>query len=131
MFEWLTDPHVWASFIALSAMEIVLGIDNVVFIAILVSRLPEAQQTLARRLGLILALGMRIGLLFTITWMMGLTRPFFDDQVGDEGFPEAAAAGDPDGMHLDRRNPALGVHRFLSPRIQGQALRVHPILVFS
>jgi predicted tellurium resistance membrane protein TerC len=59
----------------LSAMEIVLGIDNVVFIAILVGRLPEARRELARRLGLILALGIRILLLFAITWMMGLTAP--------------------------------------------------------
>ena len=62
----------------LTAMEIVLGIDNVVFIAILVSRLPHQQQGLARRLGLILALGMRVGLLFAITWIMGLTRPLFE-----------------------------------------------------
>ncbi len=61
----------------LSAMEIVLGIDNVVFIAILVGRLPEAQREVARRLGLILALGIRIGLLFTISWMMSLTEPLF------------------------------------------------------
>ena len=66
------------SLATLTAMEIVLGIDNVVFIAILVARLPEAQQALARRLGLVLALGMRIGLLFMITWIMSLTRPFFD-----------------------------------------------------
>ena len=59
----------------LSAMEIVLGIDNVVFIAILVGRLPEARRELARRVGLILALGIRIGLLFTISWMMSLTAP--------------------------------------------------------
>jgi predicted tellurium resistance membrane protein TerC len=59
----------------LSAMEIVLGIDNVVFIAILVSRLPEAQREYGRRLGLTLALGIRIGLLFAISWMMGLTTP--------------------------------------------------------
>ena len=61
----------------LSAMEIVLGIDNVVFIAILVGRLPEARRELARRLGLILALGIRVLLLFAITWMMGLTAPLF------------------------------------------------------
>jgi predicted tellurium resistance membrane protein TerC len=61
--------------VTLSAMEIVLGIDNVVFIAILVGRLPEAQREYGRRLGLILALGIRIGLLFTISWMMGLTTP--------------------------------------------------------
>ena len=59
----------------LSAMEIVLGIDNVVFIAILIARLPDAQREYARRLGLILALGIRIGLLFAISWMMGLTTP--------------------------------------------------------
>src|SRR5678815_4651065 len=58
-------------------MEIVLGIDNVVFIAILVGRLPAGQQTLGRRLGLILALGIRIGLLLTISWIMGLTEPLF------------------------------------------------------
>ena len=63
--------------VTLSAMEIVLGIDNVVFIAILVARLPEAERELARRLGLFLALGIRIGLLFTISWLMGLTAPLF------------------------------------------------------
>jgi len=64
--------------VSLSAMEIVLGIDNVVFIAILVARLPAAQQGPARRLGLVLALAMRIGLLFTISWMMGLSRPLIE-----------------------------------------------------
>ena len=63
--------------VTLSAMEIVLGIDNVVFIAILTGRLPAAQQNVARRTGLILALGMRIGLLFAISWIMGLTQPLF------------------------------------------------------
>jgi predicted tellurium resistance membrane protein TerC len=61
----------------LAALEIVLGVDNVVFIAILTGRLPVQQQAVARRVGLILALGIRIGLLFTISWMMGLTRPLF------------------------------------------------------
>jgi predicted tellurium resistance membrane protein TerC len=63
--------------LTLSALEIVLGVDNVVFIAILTGRLPRSQQALARRLGLTLALGIRIGLLFAITWIMGLTRPLF------------------------------------------------------
>ena len=63
--------------LTLSAMEIVLGIDNVVFIAILVAKLPAAQQASARRLGLVLALFIRIGLLFAISWMMGLTAPLF------------------------------------------------------
>jgi predicted tellurium resistance membrane protein TerC len=63
--------------VTLTAMEIVLGVDNVVFIAILTGRLPQAQQERARRLGLALALGIRILLLFAITWMMSLTQPFF------------------------------------------------------
>ena len=63
--------------LTLSALEIVLGVDNVVFIAILTARLPAGQQERARRLGLSLALGIRIGLLFAITWIMGLTRPLF------------------------------------------------------
>jgi predicted tellurium resistance membrane protein TerC len=63
--------------LTLTAMEIVLGIDNIVFIAILIGRLPERQQSPARRLGLVLALGMRIGLLLAISWIMGLTRPLF------------------------------------------------------
>jgi predicted tellurium resistance membrane protein TerC len=65
------------SLVTLTAMEIVLGIDNVVFIANLVGRLPAAQQSLARRLGLTLALVIRIGLLLTISWIMGLTAPLF------------------------------------------------------
>ena len=65
------------SLVTLTAMEIVLGIDNVVFIAILVGRLPAARQAFARRLGLTLALVIRVGLLLTISWIMGLTAPFF------------------------------------------------------
>jgi predicted tellurium resistance membrane protein TerC len=64
--------------ITLSAMEIVLGIDNVVFIAILTGKLPAARQATARRVGLVLALIVRIGLLFAISWVMGLTSPLFD-----------------------------------------------------
>ena len=65
------------SLVTLTAMEIVLGIDNVVFIAILVGRLPVAQQSFARRIGLTLALVIRVGLLLAISWMMGLTAPLF------------------------------------------------------
>jgi predicted tellurium resistance membrane protein TerC len=75
-----SDPSLLASMIALLAlvaMEIVLGIDNIVFIAIITSRLPAEQQAGARRLGLLLALGMRVLLLLTITWIMGLTEPLF------------------------------------------------------
>jgi predicted tellurium resistance membrane protein TerC len=70
----------------LSVLEIVLGIDNVVFIAILTGRLPASQQALARRVGLTLALGMRIGLLFAISWMMGLTQPLFTIGLLDHAF---------------------------------------------
>jgi predicted tellurium resistance membrane protein TerC len=65
------------SLLSLAAMEIVLGIDNIIFLAILSQRLPVAQQKKARRLGLVLALGLRLALLFTLTFIMGLTRPLF------------------------------------------------------
>jgi predicted tellurium resistance membrane protein TerC len=77
MLDLLTDPHVWASFIALSAMEIVLGIDNVVFISVLVSRLPREQRLWARRIGLSLALVFRIIMLASIAWFIHLTTPIF------------------------------------------------------
>jgi predicted tellurium resistance membrane protein TerC len=75
--ELLTDPAAWLSLVTLTAMEIVLGIDNVIFISILVEKLPQGQQSLGRRLGLSLALILRLGLLFTITWIMRLTAPLF------------------------------------------------------
>src|SRR6188768_4464680 len=67
----------WISLLSLSAMEIVLGIDNIIFISILSGKLPKAEQPRARSLGLTLALFMRLGLLFTISWMMQLTEPLF------------------------------------------------------
>ncbi|MGD9502991.1 MAG: TerC family protein [Methyloceanibacter sp.] len=84
MIDWLTDPHVWASFIALSAMEIVLGIDNVVFISLLVSRLPAAQRKTARQIGLSLALVFRVVMLAGIAWVIHLTTPIFS--IGDYAF---------------------------------------------
>jgi predicted tellurium resistance membrane protein TerC len=77
MFEWLTDPQIWASFIALSAMEIVLGIDNVVFISVLVARMAPEQRLMARRIGLSLALVFRIIMLAGIVWFIHLTTPIF------------------------------------------------------
>jgi predicted tellurium resistance membrane protein TerC len=79
---YLFTPDALLSLVALSAMEIVLGIDNVVFIAILTGRLPAARQALARRTGMTMALGMRVGLLFAISWLMRLTQPLFT--VGQE-----------------------------------------------
>lgn len=76
--ELLTNPDVWASLATLTILEIVLGIDNVIFIALLVQRLPVEQQARARMLGLGGALIMRVLLLFAIVWLMKLTRPLFD-----------------------------------------------------
>ena len=77
MLELLTDPHVWAAFIALSAMEVVLGIDNVVFISVMVSRMPPEQRLWARRIGLSLALIFRVIMLGGITWFIHMTQPIF------------------------------------------------------
>ena len=75
--EWLTDPSAWVALVTLAALEIVLGVDNIIFISILVARLPERQRGLARTLGLAAAMLTRIGLLFSITWVMSLTEPWF------------------------------------------------------
>jgi predicted tellurium resistance membrane protein TerC len=75
--DWLSDPNTWISFITLAVLEVVLGIDNIVFISILASKLPKEQQASARQLGLFLALGSRILLLFSINWIARLTQPFF------------------------------------------------------
>ena len=75
--EWLSDPQAWAALVTLTALEIVLGIDNIVFISILVSRLPEAQRKRATSMGLGLAMGTRIALLLSIAWIMQLTSPLF------------------------------------------------------
>src|SRR6478735_2966361 len=73
--ELLTDPHAWLAFLTLSALEIVLGIDNVVFISILVSRMDEKRGRTVRQFGLMLALVMRIVMLFGLTWLMSLRDP--------------------------------------------------------
>ncbi|MBX9774513.1 MAG: TerC family protein [Xanthobacteraceae bacterium] len=75
MIDLLLDPNAWAALVALSALEIVLGIDNVIFISVMVARLPAAQAKRARQIGLALAFVFRIILLFTLTWMMRLTSP--------------------------------------------------------
>jgi predicted tellurium resistance membrane protein TerC len=75
--EWLTDPQIWIAFLTLAALEIVLGIDNIVFISILVGKLPKHQQAGAYRVGLGLAMVMRILLLLSISWIMSLTAPLF------------------------------------------------------
>jgi len=77
VLELLTDPQAWIAFAVLTALELVLGIDNIVFISVLVDRLPPQQRELARRLGLFMAMFMRIGLLLLMSWLIGLTAPLF------------------------------------------------------
>ena len=74
----LSDPQLWVSLLTLTVLEIVLGIDNLVFLSILAGRLPERQQAMARRIGLALALGLRLALLGAIGWIMRLTAPLFE-----------------------------------------------------
>ncbi|MDQ3662172.1 MAG: TerC family protein [Actinomycetota bacterium] len=81
--EWLSDPDIWIGFATLLALEVVLGIDNVVFISILAGKLPAAQQARARQMGLGLALVMRVLLLLTLSWVIGLTSPLFS-LIGNE-----------------------------------------------
>jgi len=75
--DWMTDPQVWMALITLTALEVVLGIDNIIFISIQAGKLPPEKQEKARLLGLGLAMFIRIALLFSLTWMMGLTTPLF------------------------------------------------------
>jgi predicted tellurium resistance membrane protein TerC len=77
MMELLTDPQAWIAFATLTALELVLGIDNIIFISILVDKLPKDKQVLARRLGLFMAMFMRIGLLLVLSWIIGLVAPLF------------------------------------------------------
>jgi predicted tellurium resistance membrane protein TerC len=75
MIELLSNPEVWVAFFTLTALELVLGIDNIIFISILVDKLPEQRREFARRLGLFMAMFMRIGLLLILSWIVGLTEP--------------------------------------------------------
>lgn len=81
--EWITDPQSWIAFLTLLALEIVLGIDNIIFISILAGKLPAEQQSRARIIGLGLALFIRVALLFSLSWVIGLTAPLFS-VVGQE-----------------------------------------------
>ncbi len=77
MIELLLDPQIWLAFATLTALELVLGIDNIIFISILVDKLPPQQRESVRRLGLFLAMFMRVGLLLGLSWIVGLTAPLF------------------------------------------------------
>jgi len=84
MTDWLLDPQIWASLLTLTVLEIVLGIDNLIFISIVAGRLPAHQQARARTVGLALALFMRLALLASISWLVGLTATVFT--LGGHGF---------------------------------------------
>ena len=77
MLELLSDPQTWIAFATLTLLELVLGIDNIIFISILVDKLPKARQEVARKLGLFMAMFMRIGLLLVLAWIVGLVAPLF------------------------------------------------------
>jgi len=81
--EWLADPQSWIALLTLTALEIVLGIDNIIFISILAGKLPENQRARARTLGLFLAMGTRILLLLSLNWIAQLTSPIFE--IGEHG----------------------------------------------
>ncbi|MCE4223169.1 TerC family protein [Methylobacterium sp. C25] len=121
----LSDPTAWAALATLVVMEVVLGIDNLIFISILTNRLPENQQAKARRIGIGLALILRLGLLGTVAWIVHLTEPVFE--VFGKGFSwrdliliagglfllwkatkEIHHSVDPDGGHDEKKGPQLG-----------------------
>jgi predicted tellurium resistance membrane protein TerC len=81
--DWITDPQAWIGFATLTVLEVVLGIDNIIFISILADKLPRRQQARARLLGLALAMLTRILLLFSLSWVIGLTTPLFS-VLGEE-----------------------------------------------
>ena len=77
MMELLTNPQTWIAFATLTLLELVLGIDNIIFISILVDKLPKEKREFARRIGLFMAMFMRIGLLLVLAWIVGLVTPLF------------------------------------------------------
>lgn len=96
MIELLSSPQAWAAFFALATMEIVLGIDNLIFISIVTNKLPEARREMARKIGIGLALVLRLALLTVIAWIVGLTAPVIDlgwtGAVNDHGAPSFETA---------------------------------------
>jgi predicted tellurium resistance membrane protein TerC len=85
MLELLSNPQTWIALATLTVLELVLGIDNIIFISILVDKLPKAKQELARRVGLFAAMFMRIGLLLVLAWIVGMVEPLFTFPVIDKG----------------------------------------------
>jgi predicted tellurium resistance membrane protein TerC len=110
MLELLTDPQVWIGFATLTALELVLGIDNIIFISILVDKLPPSRREPARRIGLFAAMFMRIGLLLVLAWIVGLTAPLFTVlQQEISGRDLVLIAG---GLFLIWKAPARSISRW-------------------
>jgi predicted tellurium resistance membrane protein TerC len=86
MYDLVTNPQMWVAFLTLTALELVLGIDNIIFISILVDKLPPAQRVLGRTIGLALAMVMRLGFLLVVSWIVGLTEPLFTVTLLGRGF---------------------------------------------
>ena len=119
--ELLTDPQAWLAFLTLTALELVLGIDNVVFISILVDKLPPARRDFTRRLGLFLAMFMRIALLFVLSWLVGLTAPLFSVLAQEiSGRDAILIAG---GLFLLYKSTGE-IHQLLEGEAGGHAARV-------
>ncbi|MEG2829721.1 MAG: TerC family protein, partial [Edwardsiella sp. (in: enterobacteria)] len=78
MFAWIADPNAWLALGTLTILEIVLGIDNIIFLSLVVAKLPKKQQNKARRIGLLAAMGMRLCLLASIAWVAHLVHPLFN-----------------------------------------------------
>ena len=121
--EWLTNPQAWIALVTLTALEIVLGIDNIIFISVLVSRLPHKKRNKARVLGLGLAMFTRIALLLSITWVMKLTAPLFIVLT------EEISGRDVAGRRVARRScrPVGPGESAVCPEIEGARGGIHDV----
>ena len=122
--DWIADPQAWIALATLTALEIVLGIDNIVFISILAGRLPEERRNSARRIGLLLAMLMRILLLLSIAWVIGLTKPLFSVLGADlSGRSLILIAG---GLFLIAKSTREIHHKLEGPDDKKQLGKAHP-----
>lgn len=122
MLELITSPDAWIAFVALTALELVLGIDNIIFISIVVENLPEKRRELGRRLGLFLAMFMRIALLAILSWLIGLTKPWFTIiGHGISGRDLILIAG---GLFLLWKS-TKEIHQLLEGNVEGPTKAVH------
>ena len=120
MLEMLMSPEIWASFLTLCVLEIVLGIDNIIFLSIITGKLPKEKQATARMIGLSLALGMRIALLFCIAWMVKMQSDLFT--VFGHGVPDVK-------RHRDLLDRLLGQHLMQIPQRRAEIGRSGVVLI--